>query len=223
MGRSQRHKVENQGFASNGEAIAEGSAHPAVLQVLARAAEYPVSLSFISPTEAAVGDGDLVLTATGANFTQNNVITFDGVEEVTEWVSENELTMVVKPSEATPGTFPVAVRYRGVPGFETDQMTFTFTDLPTDYETPTIVTMSPLMGPVGSPDVEITVTGTGFAPVSVIMWDGVELTTTFTDETQVSATAPVSQSTVAGQAEVRVATGGEQSNPVYFTFTAAGR
>jgi hypothetical protein len=88
-------------------------------------------------------------------------------------------------------------------------------------EPPTILTMSPLSGAVGSPDVTITVTGTGFAQGSAIMWDGAALATTFTDATTLSATAPVSQSTAEGQAEVRVANGAEESNPVYFTFTAA--
>jgi len=88
-------------------------------------------------------------------------------------------------------------------------------------EPPTITTMSPLSGAVGSPDVTITVTGTGFAQGSAIMWNGAALATTFTDETSVSATAPVSQSATEGQVEVRVANGAEQSNPVYFTLTAA--
>jgi hypothetical protein len=85
------------------------------------------SLGALDPGEAAIGDPDLTLTLTGANFADTSVIVFNGGDEPTTFVSETELTTTVKPSTATvAGSFPVLVRNAN--GEESNAVDFTFTE-----------------------------------------------------------------------------------------------
>jgi hypothetical protein len=88
----------------------------------------PVSptLTSISPDTAVLGDADLVMTATGTDFTPQSTITFNGGAETTTYVSATEITTTIKPSTATTaGAFPVTVKTSTL---ESDAVDFTFTD-----------------------------------------------------------------------------------------------
>jgi len=65
----------------------------------------------LDPDIATIGDADLTLTCTGEGFTADSVITFNGGDEPTTYVSDTTLTTIVKPSLATvAGEFPVTVK-----------------------------------------------------------------------------------------------------------------
>ena len=84
------------------------------------------TLTSISPNTAVIGDPDVTMTVTGTDFSEQSVITFNGGEEATEFVSDTELTTVVKPSTAgTAGPVPVTVKNSTL---ESDPLDFTFTD-----------------------------------------------------------------------------------------------
>jgi len=84
------------------------------------------TLTSIDPDTAVIGDPDVTLTVTGTDFTPQSVITFNGGNETTEFVSDTELTTIVKPSTATTaGAYPVTVK---TSTFESDPVDFTFTD-----------------------------------------------------------------------------------------------
>jgi IPT/TIG domain len=71
----------------------------------------PPVLSSLSPDTAAIGDPDVVMTATGSGFTANSVINFNGGDEPTTFVSDTELSTTVRPSTATTaGSYPVLVK-----------------------------------------------------------------------------------------------------------------
>lgn len=73
------------------------------------------TVSNLSPSTAAIGDPDLTLTVTGTNFTSSSIIVFNGGEEPTEFISDTELTTIVKPSTASvAGSYPVLVRQGSV-------------------------------------------------------------------------------------------------------------
>ena len=74
--------------------------------------EVPVpSISSITPSEAAIGDDDVVMQVVGENFFADSVITFNGGDEPTTYESETQLSTTVKPSTAsTPGSYPVTVK-----------------------------------------------------------------------------------------------------------------
>src|SRR6185436_1192351 len=69
----------------------------------------------------------------------------------------------------------------------------------------------------------LTVTGTGFINGSVVRWNDSNRTTTFVNDTTLTAQIPASDLTTTGQAEITVVTpapGGGTSNIARFTITA---
>jgi hypothetical protein len=73
-----------------------------------------------------VGEADVEMTVAGTGFTHYSQIVFNGGDEITNYVSDTELTTTVKPSlVSTAIAVPVAVRNGGK---VSNEMTFTFTD-----------------------------------------------------------------------------------------------
>lgn len=82
-------------------------------------------LTSISPDTAAIGAADVTLHCIGTGFGPKAVITFNGGDEPTTFVSKTEVTTIVKPSTATTaGTYPVTVKN---PSGESAPQGFTFT------------------------------------------------------------------------------------------------
>jgi hypothetical protein len=71
-----------------------------------------------------------------------------------------------------------------------------------------ITSVAPTDVPVGSPDVTVTVTGTGFSSGAQISVNSVPEATTFVSSTQVQATVPANQLTVGAVLSVSIASGG---------------
>jgi hypothetical protein len=83
-------------------------------------------LTSIDPTSAEIGGADVTLTCTGSGFTEESVIVFNGSAEPTTFVSDTELTTIVKPSTASIViSVPVAIYQDS--GRSGDQM-FSFTE-----------------------------------------------------------------------------------------------
>jgi hypothetical protein len=71
----------------------------------------PPILTQLVPSAAAIGDPPVVMTVNGSGFTSQSIIVFNGGDEPTTFVSDTELSTVIKPSLASaPGTVPVTVR-----------------------------------------------------------------------------------------------------------------
>jgi hypothetical protein len=67
-------------------------------------------LSALTPDTAVSGDPDFELSCDGTDFTADCVIVFGSVDEPTTFVSDTEVTTVVKPSLFAPAIVPVTVR-----------------------------------------------------------------------------------------------------------------
>jgi len=85
--------------------------------------------------------------------------------------------------------------------------------------TPAITALAPDTAAVGAADFALVVTGTGLAPDSVIVWNGADVATTVTSDTEV--TAPITTPAAAGPIPVQVRAGGNLSNVLTFTVSAA--
>jgi IPT/TIG domain len=85
------------------------------------------TLASLDPAEAVCGAPDDVdLHVHGTGFTAGSMIMFNGGEEPTTYVSETELTTIVRPSTAsTPGSYPVLVR---TGTHDSAPLSFTFTE-----------------------------------------------------------------------------------------------
>jgi len=51
----------------------------------------------LAPNSAAAGSGPLVLTVTGGNFSATSVVVFDGIDAVTTFVSDTQVTGTINP------------------------------------------------------------------------------------------------------------------------------
>src|SRR4029450_3389202 len=108
MGRSQRHKVEEQGFASSGALYEEGGLNDKIFARLGGPGAVFPTLTSISPATAVIGGADLTMHCYGTNFTTDCKILFNHGVETTTFGSATELTTIVKPSLATvAGSYPV--------------------------------------------------------------------------------------------------------------------
>jgi hypothetical protein len=85
---------------------------------------------------------------------------------------------------------------------------------------PTIVSLTPNTAVVGGPDLEMTVTGTGFDESSVIDFNGSDERTTYISPTSVSTTVKPSLASGASTVNIKVRSGEYgYSNALPFTFT----
>lgn len=85
---------------------------------------------------------------------------------------------------------------------------------------PTLTSLTPSKGFVGSGNFTLTANGSGFAASSVVRWNGADRPTTFVSTTQLRAAIPSSDMTAVGTAQVRVFTpapGGGLSAALPFT------
>jgi hypothetical protein len=84
-------------------------------------------LSSLSQTEAVAGhDPDFTLSCIGSNFNSGSVINFAGEEEPTVFVSDTEVTTIVKPSLfVNPDVVPVYVHTGDL---KSEVLDFTFTE-----------------------------------------------------------------------------------------------
>jgi subtilisin len=85
---------------------------------------------------------------------------------------------------------------------------------------PAATSLSPASATAGGPAFNLTVNGTGFAPTSVVRWNGAARSTTFLSATQLRASIAAADIASAGTASVTVFTpapGGGTSAPLTFT------
>ncbi len=101
MPRSQRHKIEEQGYTSRGEIYEQGAVNDKILAALggALANSRPV-LNSINPATAVCGSADLSMHALGTFFDINTKIIFGGATMATTFVSATDIFCTVKPSQA---------------------------------------------------------------------------------------------------------------------------
>lgn len=174
------------------------------------------TLSSISPLGASAGGGDVMLTVEGGQFAQAAAVDFDGVPLPTVYASSAQLSARI-PSGliVSGGTHAVTVVNPDPSGGTSTTLVFTVSD-----STAMLSAVSPSSANVGSPDVTITVTGTGIEPGSFVTFNGTNLDTTRIDDTRLSAVLPAALLTTSGQFPVSVlgpAAGESPSAPVVFT------
>lgn len=103
------------------------------------------------------------------------------------------------------------------------QSVFTVNVVPGTNPSPTLTSMSPTSSGPASPDLTLTVSGSGFVPSSRVAWDGVDLPTTFVSSSVLAASVDAQKLAEGGEHTVTVvspAPGGGRSNGLPFSSTA---
>lgn len=193
-------------------------------------------LTAIAPSSAAAGSPGFSMTLTGSTFISTSVARWNGADLPTTFVSATQLTALVPAADIlTVGSASVTVfNPAGVaqivkskvlphgsqpPGQTSNALTFT---IDAANPTPVAVSLSPASAVAGSSAFTLTVTGSNFVSGATILWNGVALTTTFVNSTQLTAIVPAGDVAASGFASVTVfnpTPGGGTSGALTVTIT----
>jgi hypothetical protein len=169
-------------------------------------------LTSINPISVVMGRPGLILTVNGSNFIGNgvSVVRFGGVDMATTFVNSTQLTAVIPAGQlGTAGRPPVTVFNPTPGGGSSDPIVF---EIFASNPVPTInaLTVSPPAQPglvpdtvvAGGPGFNLTVNGTNFISGSLVRWNGVFLTTTVVNSTQLVAVVTASRINSSGSAKI---------------------
>ncbi len=174
------------------------------------------SLTAVAPQKATAGSPDMTVTLTGAGFVARSTLQVDGAPVATSFVSATELKATLPAARlARAGTLALTVS-TATPGGGTSAPVQFVVENPL----PTATSLSPMSATTGSPDTALTVTGTAFVNGAKVVFDGVDLVTTFASATSLQATIPAPRLLTPGTYNVTVvspAPGGGTSAPLSFT------
>ena len=178
------------------------------------------TLATITPTQRPAGSAGFTLAATGTGFIPGvTVLQWNGANRTTTVVNGTTLNAAIPASDlTTPGSASVTIFNPEPSGGTSGALTFTISN-----PAPAITLLTPNVSPINGPAVTLVVTGGGFTPNSIVRWNGADRATQFVSSTQLLATIPASDLTVATTANVTVfnpTPGGGTSNALPFDVQA---
>ena len=146
------------------------------------------AIQSLSPATAAPGAGPIILTVTGSGFVESSIVEWNGDARPTTYVNAANLTATISPSDLLPGTFAVTVVTPAPGGGSSAALQFAV-----PAPVPTLSSLSRASAGASDSTLQLTVSGSGFAPVSVVRWGAVELPTVYAGATTLVATLGVEQ------------------------------
>ena len=165
------------------------------------------------------GFSGMNLTVTGTNFVNGLVVNWNGSSRPTTYVSPTQLIAAISAADtAFPGPAAVTVSSSTI---TSNGPVFTLTAPASGtLQAPVINSLTPSKTTAGNPAFLLGTSGSGWAPCTMIEWNGESRTTLFVGAT--GATAPISAADVASSGLASVigvnptATGGSSNPPVSF-------
>jgi IPT/TIG domain-containing protein/WD40 repeat protein len=156
----------------------------------------------LNPSSVAAGATTFTLAVMGKGFAPSSAILFNGFPRQTIFLSENELTMLVNPSDiATAGTITITVFTPAPGGGASNSVTLTINA--TSSPVPQISTITPSSVLAGG-SAQIKIIGTNFIFGSVATVNGSNRSTTFNSSTELALTLSPSDLVAAGQLNIAV-------------------
>jgi hypothetical protein len=179
-------------------------------------AVYGLLATSLTPSSAVTGGSGFVLGVTGTDFASGAIVTWDGSDRPTTFVSGTRVNAQIADADLALGrTLPVAVRNPG--GLTSNAMTFTVTN-----PAPALTSISPTGMSGGATGATMTLHGTGFVPNTAVQWNGFDRTTTYVSSTELQAALTAQDLSYGGEFTVTVhnpAPGGGNSSGVSFIVT----
>jgi hypothetical protein len=173
-------------------------------------------ITSISPSGGFAGDPQITLQVSGSNFVTQSVVTWNGNNRQTSFFSPSTLLAVILQSDlSAAGTAQVNVVNPAPGGGASNPVAFQISN-----SVPAITTVSPPSATAGGTELTLGVQGSGFNAASIITFNGVPKTTSFTANTQLSASIAAADIIASGTAQIQVlnpAPGGGPSNIMGFS------
>ena len=180
------------------------------------------TLTSLSPNTIAPGSPSFVLTVSGTGFATGTVVFWNTTALPTTVSNATTMTANVPDTLVAQAGLASITAHNG--NQVTNALTFAVTSQPL-----TLTSLSPSSAPAGSPDLTLTVNGSGFLAPSIIStaqipgttvtWNGASLTTTYVSSTQLTAIVPAALLATPGSASVSV-TGQPTPSSLPFGITA---
>lgn len=158
----------------------------------------PLNISSISPSNINAGGPTFTLTVTGASFTSQSAVLWNGQRQTTTFVSATQLTAQIPAANIiAPGTAMVSVSDPTYGSSNNQTITINVPPL-------AISSISPTSVGVGGPAFTLTVLGTRFTSTSTVEWNSTALATTLISSTELLAQVPAGDINATGTASVIV-------------------
>jgi hypothetical protein len=165
------------------------------------------AISSISPSSAASGASAFTLTVNGANFTTNDVVTWNGEFRTTTFVSSIKLTaQILSTDVASAGIASVTVLDTVSGIIEAPSVQFMITGAANP--TPSISSLSPSTALAGGPDFELLINGSNFVSTSTACFNNSPLGTAFITASQLGAWIPAADIASGGVATISITNSG---------------
>jgi WD40-like Beta Propeller Repeat len=178
------------------------------------ASENP-TLSSLSPTSALAGGTGFTLNVFGTNFENLSQITVNGDNRPTQIVNGTQLETTISSSDLIQaGVLNIGVLNPAPGGGSSITLPLAINDA-----LPILTKISPTSAAAGGNNASLTITGTGFVPLTQVLFNGSPRPTTFTSSTSITAILNQSDLGAAQVAQVAIsnpAPGGGVSQPLQF-------
>jgi hypothetical protein len=180
----------------------------------------PPTISSIAPSVVVAGSPGFTLTINGTNFVNGSTVNFNGASRAATFVNSTQITTLVLSSDVvSQGMINIFVANppgtSGSGGATSPSVPLTV--LPTNSQ-PTVGALLPASTTAGGQLFTLTISGTGFAPASVVTFGSKTVSAAYQSPTEVQAAIPASAIAVAGTPLVTVANPGSAPSTVV-TFT----
>ena len=198
-----------------------GGVSTSLIFTITPAPNLPPTISSLSPSGVLAGSAGFQLQITGTNFVGASIVTVNGADRPTTFVSTTTLeTQIASTDVAVGGTLEIAVINPQGPSSGGES---TPVSLQVSNPVPTISSLSPTGFAAGTGDTGLTVNGSSLVTDSVIEIDGSPYTTAFGGAAQLATTVPSGDLVAAGVHRVQVVNpgpGGGTSNVLTYPVNA---
>jgi hypothetical protein len=193
-----------------------GGGYSASVDFTIKAVTSPVpTITSIVPTAAQAAGTGFTLTVDGSNFVPTSVVTWNGANRPTTFVTNSEVQATIYNTDVqTPGVVTIAVLNPPPGGGQSNSVSFSVNN-----PLPVVTSISPLTSISGGADFTLTVKGGGYTcsqyttsnstttcstSASLVYWNGKPLSTTFVSSTQLTASVTGADLAQAGTVSVSV-------------------
>lgn len=160
------------------------------------------TLTSLNPAQLTLGASATLVTLTGTGYVAGSTVTLDGASLAATYVSPTELQVTVPAATlAIEGTHTLVVT-NPIPGGGASAGA----NLTVAYPPPAISSLTPNSVAMGASQLTLTITGSGFQPVSTVAWNGTPLAATYVSGGSLTAVLPAADLVNGENATVTVTT-----------------
>ena len=160
-------------------------------------------ISGISPSTVTTVDGGRMVTVTGSGFVSNSSVTWNGTYRATAYAGATQLQFSLLPADvAAAGSAQISVLNPAPGGGAASPSKITII-----YPVPVISSLNPTAAVAGGQSLILTVNGSGFAPSSIVQYNGAPRATTYVSSSALTIVVSATDIATPTIAQITVVTG----------------